>query len=119
MAEQERRGGDDPRIGRLIKQAEESHRTHIRTRTMVDDILRLNGEQAKMRVALEENTELTRRISISVADNTAIIAQVRDVLASFKVIASVAKWLTVMAILITSALALVKGILGFNDITPR
>ena len=79
----------------------------------------MNGEQGKMQAALEKNSELIQQLTTSTADNAVIIAHVRDVLASFKIVASIAKWFTAMAILIASVIAAVKGIIGFNDITPR
>lgn len=44
------------------------------------------------------------------AENTAVIIQVRDILASFKVVASVAKWITAIAGMIAALLALAKGV---------
>lgn len=44
------------------------------------------------------------------AENTAVTCQVRDILASFKVVASVAKWITAIAGMIAALLALVKGV---------
>lgn len=63
----------------LVEQMDEIHRTHVRTRSMADDILRLTGEQIRMQATIQENTELTR--------------QVRDILITFRVTALIAKWI--------------------------
>ena len=53
-------------------------------------------------------------LKLEMAENTKITAQVRDVLASFKTIAAVSKWLTVIIALVASAIALLKGIINFK-----
>jgi hypothetical protein len=51
--------------------------------------------------------------------NTEITEQVRDLLASFRVMASVAKWITAVAAAIAGVLAAIKSGISFNDITPK
>ena len=46
------------------------------------------------------------------AENTAVTVQVRDILASFKVMASVAKWVTAIAAMIAAVYAALKDFRG-------
>ena len=124
MAEQERRAMDS-RISRLVEDISETKNQlivdagNIRQQLIVDaghvkdQLIEAAGMVDKQR------SEDMRHIKEQLDDNTKITTQVRDVLASFKILASITKWLTIMAVFITSALALVKGVIGFNDITPR
>lgn len=50
--------------------------------------------------------DLKRQMAV----NTEVTCQVRDILASFKVVASVAKWITAIAGMIAALLALAKGV---------
>lgn len=45
-----------------------------------------------------------------VVENTAVTIQVRDILASFRVVASVAKWITAIAGMVAALLAMLKGV---------
>lgn len=55
-------------------------------------------------------------IKEATALNTEITTEIRNIVAGFKIMAKIAKWLTAMAALAVSLIALVKGIVTFNDI---
>lgn len=56
-------------------------------------------------------------IKLELAVNTEISRQIQDAVASFKIIATVAKWLTVVAGAVIAVIAMVKGIVHFNDVS--
>lgn len=63
-----------------------------------------------------DDTRVTRLV-IDVDDlkkqmavNTEVTMQVRDILASFRVVASVAKWITAIAGMVAALLAVLKGV---------
>ena len=58
--------------------------------------------------------ELANNTRITLA-NHETINEVRDVLASFRVLSKVCKWLTVVVIFVTSLIALVKGVISLQD----
>ena len=86
MSEPFNRRVNDPRIQRILEQSEESHRTHIRTRGLIDDVLWLRGENAKVQAKLEANT---MKIDVLID----VTSQVRDILTTFKVTNAIAKWI--------------------------
>lgn len=81
----ELRRADDPRIAEL--QAEVKH---------------LHGCVEEAKTIGKENAAL-------IAENTVITTQVRDILTSFRVLSSFAKWFTIIAGAIAAGFAVVKG----------
>ena len=79
MIEPLNRRVEDSRIQKIVDDMAVVNRTHERTRKMEDDILRLTGEQIKMRITLDE-------VSLT-------MTQVRDLLITFKVTNAIAKWI--------------------------
>lgn len=64
------------------------------------------------RVSDQRVTQLVSDVAVlkeQMSENTAVTCQVRDILASFKVMASIAKWITVITAMIASILAVIKG----------
>lgn len=55
-------------------------------------------------------------IKEAVALSTEITTEIRNIVAGFKTMAKIAKWLTAMVALAVSLIALAKGIVTFNDI---
>lgn len=75
---------------------------------LVEDVAALKQGQVTLKTALDQNTEIT--------------SQVHDLLASFRVAAQIAKWVTVIASMAAAMLAAAKGFIHFNDIndiTPK
>ena len=100
MADESKEGGAartfnrrdiDPRMEQLLEQAKESHRTHIRTRKLVDDMLQMNGEILKIHAHIE---------GLSATTN-----QIRDILATFKGVAIAAKWIAAISAAVAGVVA--------------
>ena len=49
-------------------------------------------------------------LKVQMVENTIVTMQVRDILSSFKVMASVAKWVTAIAGMIAALVAMAKGV---------
>ena len=79
MTEPLNRRVDGSRIQKILDDMAVVTRTHARTRKMEDDLLRLAGEQIKIRVTLDE-------VSIT-------MKQVHDLLITFKVTNAIAKYI--------------------------
>lgn len=80
---------DDSRINTLVDDMEIVKRTHVRTRQMADDILRMNGEQIKMLSTIADNSE-------KIGQLLRTTEQVRDILVTFRVTNSIAKWIAMI-----------------------
>lgn len=69
---------------------------------LVADVVALKQGQVEMKKALADNTEIT--------------VQVHDLLASFRIMAKVAKWVTTIAACAAALIAAAKGVITFNDV---
>lgn len=58
---------------------------------------------------VEESKAIANKNAAAIAENTAITTQVRDILTSFRMLASVAKWFGVIAGAVAAGIALWKG----------
>lgn len=76
----------------------------VRLSKLVEDV-------ASMHVCLATNTEMIKDTREQVQKNMVVLRQVSDVLASFRVVGSCAKWIGVMAVTFTAVgVALQNGI---------
>jgi hypothetical protein len=97
----ERRAGD-PRVDKLV-----------------DDVAELRNQmECAQRSRIEIKKELAKNTEITTKNNETL-EQVRDTLASFRVIAAVAKWLTVLAGFVAAMIAAIQAVLHINDISPK
>lgn len=66
---------------------------------------KLVADVAEMKAELSANTEVTR--------------QIRDTVSGLRILVKAAKYLTAFAGLVVALIAAWKGIVTFNDVTPR
>lgn len=72
-------------------------------------IAELQAEVKHLHDCVEEAKAIGNRNADLIAENTVITTQVRDILTSFRMLASVAKWFGVIAGAVAAGIALWKG----------
>lgn len=72
----------------------------------------LNAFKAQVDAKFDQIAEDTTTLKIHMAENTEITTQVRDLLGSFRIMAAIAKWFSIIGGAVAAGFAAIKGVRG-------